>query len=191
MELFPRPLKYEDFLPYLYNNPDLRVVEKRVKEAATLKKVALSEFFPTLDFFYINQVYEYAGKDKGDWYYGILINFPLFDFGKRIFNYKEFKERYLTAKTLKKELEVKLKNSIISLVDKLNAQYWVIQAKKERLNYTKKVYEIEKEKYFLGRGNMYDLLKAEADYYTSLSEYEESILRWAILKANLDYMVGK
>jgi outer membrane protein TolC len=78
-----------------------------------------------------------------------------------------------------------------SLIDQLNAQIDIINASRERVEFTKKAYQIEKNKYRLGKTDIYNLLEAQALYFSALAQYRANIYEWGILKAKLDYLLGK
>jgi outer membrane protein len=175
----------------LANNPDVKVISEQKQVSDYYKKAAIAEFSPKVNFSYKNLKYSYDDTTKSDWQYTISVSFPIFDFGVRFFNYKkayemERKVNYLRHLTVKKVLD-----TYTSLIDNLNTQIDVIDATKAKLEFAKEAYKLQKEKYQLGKADIYDLLKAEALYYNTLGDYKVSIYKWGILKAKLDYLLGK
>ena len=163
-------------------------VQKRIVDY--YKKAALSEFSPKVDFVYTKQRYVYAGTDSSDWQYSIQVSLPIFDFGLRFFNYKRAAEEELKVKELQRYAEEGTVQEFYALVNDLNSWIDVINADRDRLQFAKKAYKIEKQKYLLGKSDVYNLLKAEALYFGALGEYKASLYQWAAKKAKLDYMLG-
>jgi outer membrane protein TolC len=175
----------------LKRNLDIKILQNKKEEIEAYKKVALAEFSPKVDFIYTTQKYVYGGHTTSDWFYGINISFPLFDFGKRFFSYKSAQAQQRQIEKERYYLIQEIINQAKGLVEKLNAQYYVISAYKDKLKFYKEAYKIEKEKYWLGKSDIYNLLQAQALYYTAMGDYEASIYQWAILKAKLDYLLSK
>jgi outer membrane protein TolC len=192
IEIKPKPIEGEKLLNQLVaQNPDLLVISEQKKVAKAYEKATLADFAPKVDFVYTLQKYVYADKSTFDWFYGIQISVPFFDFGKRFFDYKsaralERQVNYLQKQTVKNVLE-----NYKSLIEQLNSQYDIINASRERVKFTKKAYQIEKNKYRLGKTDIYNLLEAQALYFGALAQYRANIYQWGILKAKLDYLLGK
>jgi outer membrane protein TolC len=192
VKITPKPVDSEKLLSQLIaNNPDLQVISEQKKVAQAYEKAALAEFAPKVDFVYTLQKYVYADKSTFDWFYGFQISVPFFDFGKRFFDYKSAHSikrqvNYLQQQTVKNVIE-----TYKSLIDQLNAQIDIINASHERVEFTKKAYQIEKNKYRLGKTDIYNLLEAQALYFSALAQYRANIYEWGILKAKLDYLLGK
>ena len=192
IEINPHRLDGEKLLSELLSrNPDLRAVAVQKAIADDYRKVAFAEFSPKVDFVYTAQKYVYAGTKTSDWFYAVEVNFPIFDFGRRFFAYR--KARYEERRVNKLHLSVEkgVLENFRSLVNELNAQLEVIEANRRRLEFAERAYKVEKEKYLTGKSDIYNLLKAEALYYTALGEYRASVYRWGRLKAELDYLLGR
>ncbi len=192
VKITPKPLDSEKLLSQLIaNNPDLRVISEQKKVAQAYEKAALAEFAPKIDFVYTRQRYVYAGQSTSDWFYALQASLPIFDFGKRFFDYKSARAlkrqvNYLQQQTVKNVME-----TYKSLIELLSAQYEIINASRARVEFTKEAYQIEKNKYRLGKTDIYNLLEAQALYFGALAEYRANIYQWGILKAKLDYLLGK
>lgn len=191
VQIHPKRFEENQFLNRLLSqNLKLKEVKEQKKVAKDYERVALANFSPKVDFSYTSQKYVFAGKKISDWSYTLAVSFPIFDFGNRYFQYK--KARYMERKVTKLQ-EAVLKNILEtyrSLIKNLNSQVDIIEANAQRLEFAKEAYKVEKEKYLTGKGDIYDLLKAEALYYTALGDYKASIYQWGILKAELDYLLG-
>jgi len=172
-------------------NPDIKVLEEQRKTLSYYEKASLSAFSPVVEFSYQNSKYSFDSKDIPDWSYTISVKFPLVDFGLRYFNYRRAKELKRVVEYREKLIKRRVEEQYESLVDRLNAQYEVIEANRLELKFAKEAYEIQREKYKLGKADIYDLLKAEELYYSALEAYEASLYRWAQLKAELDYLLGR
>jgi len=191
VKVTPVRFKQEQFLPLLLkNNPKLKEVAVKRKIARDYRRVALSSFSPTVDFTYTSQRYVYGGKDSSDWNFSFAVNFPIWDFGKRFFAYRRARYEERKEQELFRATEKEILESYRSLIKRLNSAVDSIEANRQRLEFAKEAYKVEKEKYLSGKGNVYDLLKAQADYYGALGEYKASVYQWAILKAELDYLLG-
>ena len=191
VKVSPKRFEVKQFLDQLLaNNPKLKEIRVQRKVADDYKKVALAEFSPKVNFSYTDQKYVYAGRKTSDWSYAIAVSFPLFDFGNRFFNYR--KARYLERRVneLQRAVLKKVLETYKALIKNLNSQVDIIEANSQRLEFAKEAYKVEKERYLTGKGDIYDLLKAEALYYTALGEYKASIYQWGVLKAELDYLIG-
>jgi len=188
----PKPIdKKEIFAQVLANNPDIRVLNEEKVSTDFYKKAAIAEFSPKVDFSYQNLKYSYDGTTESDWQYTISVSFPIFDFGVRFFNYKKARQMERKIDYIRKEVVKKVLDTYQSLVDNLNSQLEIIAATKAKLEFAREAYKLQKEKYQLGKADIYDLLKAEALYYNTLGDYKVSIYKWGILKAKLDYLLGK
>ncbi|RTZ69736.1 MAG: hypothetical protein DSZ30_01990 [Aquificaceae bacterium] len=187
----PKKFSEKQFLNLLLkNNPKLKEVVVKRKIAKDYRRVALSHFAPTVDFTYSAQKYVYAGKTSSDWSFAFEVNFPIMDFGRRFFEYRKARYEERKQEELLKSTEKEVLENYRSLIETLNSMVDTVNANKRRLEFTKKAYEVEKKRYITGKGNIYDLLKAQADYYEALGEYKASIYEWASLKAELDYLLG-
>ena len=192
VELKPHRVDGEKLFPYLLSgNPDLRAVSVKKRIVEDYRKVALANFAPTVDFTYSTVRYVYAGQKESDWSYTIKATFPIFDFGQRFFTYKKATYEKRKVDKLHALVEKKAVETFRSLVKQLNSQVEVIEANRKRLAFAKEAYKLEKQKYMLGKSDIYNLLKAEALYYTALGDYKASVYRWGELKAKLDYLLGK
>lgn len=192
VKISPKRLDEKSLLSELLSkNPDLRVVSVQKTIADDYKKVALAEFAPKVNFAYTTQKYVYAGTKTSDWFYAIEVNLPVFDFGKRFFAYRKARYEERRVNELHSLVEKKVLETFRSLVEKLNSQMDVIEANRKRLEFAKEAYKVEKEKYLTGKSDIYNLLKAEALYYTALGDYKASVYRWGELKARLDYLLGR
>jgi len=191
VDLKPQPLDADKLLTILVGkNPDLKILRQEEKITRDYKRVALAQFSPKLDFVYKNLTYSYDGRKTHDWSYTLQATFPIFDFGNRFFTYRRASYEERKVRELERNTYNQVLESFRSLVESLNSQLEVIEATKSRLEFAKKAYEVEKEKYLTGKGNIYDLLKAEALYFETLANYKASIYKWGILKAKLDYLLG-
>ncbi len=192
VEVNPKPLKENELLPTLLGkNLDLRLVKVQRKVADDYRRVAFSQFLPKVDFLYRNLKYSYADRKTSDWSYTLSVSMPIFDFGRRFFTYRKALHEERRIKNLQRETENRILEAFRSLVAKLNAQFEVIGATEEKLRFAKEAYEVERTRYLTGKGNVYDLLKAKALYFDSLAQREEAIYSWAILKAELDYLLSR
>jgi outer membrane protein len=191
-EINPKPIDKGNVLRnLLINNPDIKVVNEQKKVSDFYKKAAIAEFSPKVNFTYQNLKYSYDDKTQSDWQYTISVSFPVFDFGVRFFNYKKAREMERKVNYIRHLVVKKVFDTYQSLVDNLNSQLEVIEATKAKLEFAKEAYKLQKEKYQLGKADIYDLLKAEALYYNTLGDYKVSIYKWGILKAKLDYLLGR
>ena len=192
VKIKPKFLKKEKFLSQLAaSNPDIKVINEQKLVTDYYKKAALSEFSPKVDFSYINLKYSYDDKTQSDWQYTISVSFPIFDFGVRFFNYKKAREMERKVNYQRQLVVKKVFDTYASLIDNLNSQMEVIKATKAKLEFAREAYELQREKYQVGKADIYDLLKAEALYYNTFGDYKVSIYKWGILKAKLDYLLGK
>ncbi|HID79768.1 MAG TPA: TolC family protein [Aquificales bacterium] len=191
VKVTPKKFGEEQFIGLLLkNNPKLKEVAAQRKIAEDYKRVALSHFAPTVDFTYSTQKYVYAGKSSSDWSFTVNVNFPIMDFGKRFFEYRLARYEERKREELLKFTEREVLENYKSLVETLNAMVDTIKANERRLEFAEEAYRVEKEKYITGRGKIYSLLKAQAEYYQALGEYKAGIYEWASLKAELDYLLG-
>jgi len=175
----------------LKNNYTLKELNVQKSIADYYKKAALAEFSPKVDFSYSRQRYVYASDGSTDWQYTVQVSFPLFDFGLRFFNYRRAREEELKVNSLREFTQRDIIQDFYALVNDLNSWIDVIDANRDRLEFAKKAYKIEKKKYLLGKSDVYNLLKAEALYFGALADYRASIYQWAAKKAKLDYMLGR
>ncbi len=191
VEVRPKPVSAVKLLPTLMSkNYQLRETSLQKGVADEYKRAALAEFSPKIDFSYSRSWYRYDSSTRSDWQYTVAVTLPLFDFGLRFFNYrraaalerKALQARKLTRKTVLQEF--------YSTVENLNTLIDVLDAQRSRLKFAKRAYEVEKKKYLLGKSDVYNLLKAEALYFTAKGDYEALKYRWAALKAKLDYLLG-
>jgi outer membrane protein len=192
VEIKPKLLNKEQFLTLLTSqNPDIKVINEQKVVIDYYRKAALAEFAPKVNFSYINLTYSYDDTHKYDWQYTVSVSFPIFDFGVRFFNYKKARELERKVNYQRHLVVKKVFDTYGSLIDNLNSQIDVIDATKAKLEFAKEAYELQKEKYEVGKADIYDLLKAEALYYNTLGDYKVSIYKWGILKAKLDYLLGR
>ncbi len=192
VEVNPVRLNADSLLGELFkNNYTLKELTVQKNVADYYKKAALAEFSPKVDFSYSRQRYVYASNGNTDWQYTVRVSFPLFDFGLRFFNYRRAKEEELKVSRLREFTQRGVVQDFYALVNDLNSWIDVINANRDRLEFAKKAYKIEKKKYLLGKSDVYNLLKAEALYFGALADYRASIYQWAAKKAKLDYMLGR
>lgn len=192
VQINPRRIEGDRLLSELLaKNPDLKVVALQKVIADDYRKVAMAEFSPKVNFVYTTQKYVYAGRKTSDWSYAVEVNLPIFDFGRRFFTYRKARSEERKVKELHKLVEKRVLETFKSLVDELNSQIEVIEANQKRLEFAREAYKVEKKKYLTGKSDIYNLLKAEALYYTALGEYRASIYKWGQLKAELDYLLGR
>ena len=191
VDIHPKYLNGKKLIAILISqNPDLKIFKQEKEVTNYHKRAALSAFSPKVDFIYRNYTHSYAGKKDHDWSYSLQITLPLIDFGRRFFKYHQAAAEDRKIKELLRETYNQILENFRSLIENLNAQLEVIKATNSRLKFAKEAYKVEKEKYLTGKGNIYDLLKAEALYFETLADYKASIYQWGILKAKLDYLLG-
>ncbi|NPA58446.1 MAG: TolC family protein [Aquificae bacterium] len=119
---------------------------------------------------------------KDLWQIGFLIEFTLFDFGKRKNQYIQSKLEMEKARLLKQNLKLKIKKDIVDALNRIKTAESGIKTAKKQVDYAKMVEETEKAKYEEGVSDMFHLLyakaqkvKAETEYYRAVYEKERAV----------------
>ena len=129
------------------------------------------------------------GYYKDLWYLGFTVNYDLFDFGYRKYNYLKSKLEKKKIKYLKKATILKINSKIQEALNKIKTADANLKASEKQLEYAKAVEEAEKAKYEEGTTDLYDYLYAKAQKFLAESKYYQSFYERERAVAYLKYIL--
>ncbi len=129
------------------------------------------------------------GYYKDLWYLGFTVNYDLFDFGYRKYNYLKSKLERKKIKYLKRNTVLKINSKIQEAVNNIKTADANLKASKKQLEYAKAVEEAEKAKYQEGTTDLYDYLYAKAQKFLAESKYYQSFYERERAVAYLKYIL--
>jgi len=178
-------------------NPLIKSFEFGLEAAEAAVKIMRSQFFPSV---YMVGTYNYAQpntrilplQDKwaDTWNAGIVVQFTLWNWGRKRAEYQASQNDFLKAQTdyenLCNQLELDIKRIFLEIEESLKKY----QVSRKMVEQAEENYRISREKYRNGMLLNADLLDAEVDLLKSRLEVTKSITDFTIKMAELKKVAG-
>ncbi len=170
--------------------PQLSMAELYVKRAEKGVELERASYFPEVGF---KALYSkrFAEGENFDFYkVALVVRYTLFDFGVRLNRVKMANDRLHIALENKRRVSLEIESGLKEVLNRLKALDSRIGALQKRLDFSKKVEEIERVKYEQGVSDIYDYLRAKAEKLSAESDYYGALYERELAKAYLIYLLG-
>jgi outer membrane protein TolC len=174
----------------LINREDVLITSKKKEIASLNYSKSKYSYLPDIaaNYTYVRSIG--GGGSVPLWNYGLVLQWPIFDFGKRAMDIISQKHEYKIAKESEIAQKLSVNHDVIEAYTNLQNQLAVYNAAKKALSYAKDVKEAENIKYEQNAGSMYDLLQSISQYYDALSQERGSYYSVFTSYKYLEFVVG-
>ncbi|BAU22507.1 hypothetical protein THC_0101 [Caldimicrobium thiodismutans] len=185
-------LSRENFLktyyPKLYSSKKAEILKE-----ISRKKIeqAKAPYFPQLILDLDYQKNLGNGKDKEVWQIGFMLNFTLFDFGKRSSDLVASKLSFENSLLEEEKTRLEFEKRLTEAINQIKTAQAEVDAIFNQIKYADEVERIEKIKYEEGVSSLYDYLYAQSQKFISQSKYYEALYNRERSWYYLDYVLEK
>jgi outer membrane protein len=187
-------IKISDYVTDALNNRlDYRSAQLNLKSANDGVTIAQSGHWPSLS---ADGSYSWFGNSLQDidalkrWQVGLSLNFPIF-LGWSVTNQVQFAQVDVKNKEIElTDLERDIKRQLQQTFLDLQAAYKFLKVSENNIAFADENLKIEQEKYSLGSGKLLDVLVANSNYTTALTDLINAQFAYLVLSERLKYYVG-
>lgn len=172
-------------------NPEVKVLENKIKHAQAGVKSAESEYFPRAEAF-LSYGYEWPGFETGGrrWSAGVNVDFTLWDWGLRKIDVIRAKERERELEANKKTLINRLKLEYESGRQRYEAAVAKFEIASENLELARRSLKMFKKRYENTTATSQELLEAQKALIETETDYASALLDLRIAAAEIEKITG-
>lgn len=194
----PAELKGKDYPPLaelekyaMLNREEVTISVKKKQVAAANYSKAKYSYLPDI---YANYTYFRSIGGGGSvplWNYGVVVQWSVFDFGRRAFDMMSQKQEYKSAEEGETAVQLSVRREVVEAYNSLQSQLAMHEAAVNALSYAKDAMEVENIKYQQNAGSMYDLLLSIAQYYDAVSQERSAYYGMLTVGKYLELVAGE
>jgi len=175
----------------LANREDVLITSKKKEISSLNYSKSKYSYFPDIaaNYTYVRSIG--GGGSVPLWNYGLILQWPIFDFGKRAMDMISQKYEYKIAQGAEIAQKLAVNHDVMEAYTNLQNQLAVYNAATKALSYAKDVKESENIKYEQNAGSMYDLLQSISQYYDALAQERGSYYSVFTSYKYLEFVVGR